>query len=434
MADGKEQGRQQVAAKRFWAQIDYEDSYVQPLILQALRSQLPSELYEIVTALPAFDGDDRKFLQIRQYESLAFDLALQRPNDILINAYIIRKALVRKHFLAATISSWITKRPGSMLKNHVKQALEFELDYAEFLDEALAESYELRDSLAKNEPLEADHRQWWILKPSMSDQGQGLRLFSTEEELAAIFEEWEEGLDSDDDSKAVDVDDPSNNVIASQLRHFVAQEYVHPPLLLPSASNHKFHVRTYVLAVGALAVYVYRPMLALFAADAYEPPWESLELGGHLTNTCFQGGDVRDGTVRQFWDLDDEVPGLPADWKDKAFSQICAISGETFEAAARNMMVHFQVLPCSFEVFGVDFLIDAEGNAWLLEINAFPDFKQTGDELKPLVQGLWEEVFDVAVRPFFDIPDIAVGGQGLAEPKAKKQRLAKVLDIDLGRK
>jgi tubulin--tyrosine ligase len=421
MAGVEEQGHQLVAATPFYAQIDYEDPYVQPLILEALRSQLPPDLYDIVTALPSFDPPGRGFLQIRQYESLAFELAMQRPSEVLINAYIIRKALVRKHFLAATIASWITKQPGSMLKEHVKPAVEFELDYAEFLDEALLEAYELRDSLAKNESLGPDQRQWWILKPSMSDRGQGIRLFSTEEELAAIFEEWEEGLDSDeeedDESNAA-----SNNVIASQLRHFVAQEYIHSPLILPSSSNRKFHIRTYVIAVGALAVYVYRPMLALFAADAYEPPWNSLALEGHLTNTCFQGGDMRDGTVRQFWDLEDVVPELPGDWKTRAFDQICGISGETFEAAARNMMVHFQALPCSFEIFGFDFLLDAEGTAWLLEINAFPDFKQTGSELKSVVRGLWEEVFDVAAKPFFGIPH------------TESKRLTKVLDIDLGRR
>jgi hypothetical protein len=67
------------------------------------------------------------------------------------------------------------------------------------------------------------------------------------------------------------------------------------------------------------------------------------------------------------------------------------------------MTVHFQALPNAFEVFGVDFLVDANGDAWLLEVNAFPDFRQTGDELKGLVQGLWADVVDVMVREFFGL-------------------------------
>ena len=66
------------------------------------------------------------------------------------------------------------------------------------------------------------------------------------------------------------------------------------------------------------------------------------------------------------------------------------------------MTVHFQPLPNAFEVFGVDFLVDAAGTAWLLEINAFPDFKQTGDDLRlrEVVAEFWADVLRLAVRPF----------------------------------
>jgi hypothetical protein len=62
----------------------------------------------------------------------------------------------------------------------------------------------------------------------------------------------------------------------------------------------------------------------------------------------------------------------------------------------------------------------------LLEINAFPDFAQTGDELNSIVQGLFEEVVDVAIKPFF----------GLAtqeEQTLERERMALALDINLGR-
>jgi hypothetical protein len=420
------------ATRPIYAQIAYEDLYVQPLLLEALKSCLPPTSYELITSLPT--DPNVPLLQILQYESLAFDLALQNPDQVLINAYIIRKALIRKHFLAATIAHWIKKRPDSILARNVKPAYEFELDYAEFLDEALTEAYEMRDSLNRNAKLSPDQREWWILKPSMSDRGQGIRIFSTDEELTAIFEEWEVVEDSDEevDSKLDEKDDSSqvafsSNIITSQLRHFVTQPYIHPPLLLNSTER-KFHIRTYVLAVGALKVYVYRPMLALFAAANYSPPWVDADLKAHLTNTCLQGTDISEGNVRLFWNLEDRAPHLPSNWKDSVFNQICEITGEVFEAAARNMLVHFQALPCSFEIFGLDFLVDEAGKAWFLEANAFPDFKQTGDDLKDVVQGLFEEVMDIAVKPFFNI------GTPRVTTNTPNERAVKVLDIDLGRK
>jgi len=80
------------------------------------------------------------------------------------------------------------------------------------------------------------------------------------------------------------------------------------------------------------------------------------------------------------------------------------VTGEVFKAAAKGMLVHFQTLPNAFELFGVDFLVDEKGHVWLLELNAFPDFRQTGEQLKREVVGrLFEAVVDVAIKPFFGI-------------------------------
>ena len=74
------------------------------------------------------------------------------------------------------------------------------------------------------------------------------------------------------------------------------------------------------------------------------------------------------------------------------------------------MGVYFQPLPNAFDIFGVDFMVDADGTAWLLEVNAFPDFAQTGDDLKELVQGLMKEVVECAVKPFYGLGDTASQG------------------------
>ena len=251
--------------------------------------------------------------------------------------------------MAQTIHQHVAKHPESPLSKAFPLACDFEIDYAEFLDEALAEAYELQESLRANEEKNGKDRQWWILKPGMSDRGQGIRLFSTEKELMDIFESFEEGEDSDEDTGENNEDQRENKgtaVITSQLRHFVAQEYIHPPLLI---KNHKFHIRTYVLSVGGLKVYVYKPMLALFAANQYSPPWkESQDLTGHLTNTCLQSGK-REGSVMLFWDLHVSLPG-GAPTLEKVWGSLCEIVSATFEAAATGQRVHFQVCAPSYPI------------------------------------------------------------------------------------
>ncbi|KAJ5748967.1 Survival protein SurE-like phosphatase/nucleotidase [Penicillium nucicola] len=417
--------------------IDCDDTYVQEMIERAITRRL-GDSCKRVSSLDDLPERSVPLFQYREYERLEFEHIISRPSTSLGNAYVIRKALIRKHYLSNTVANWVSKHPDSVLRNHFKPAFDFELDYSEFLDDALLEAYELNDSLAKNEERPDSEKEWWILKPGMSDRGQGIRIFNSEDQLREIFEEWDEPSDDEsgsekDEEENEDEDQDASGahdtgVVTSQLRHFLVQPYIDPPLLLPSSSNRKFHIRTYVLACGSLKVYVFKEMLALFAAKAYCAPHEEVDdvadLARHLTNTCFQeGGSSNEGSVRRFWDLDHHVPGLSDDWKEKIFDQICAVTGEVFEAAARGMMIHFQTLPNAFELFGVDFLVDSNGSAWLLELNAFPDFAQTGEDLKEVVVGrLFEEMVDVAVKPFFGLEESGSGDMKL------------VADLDLGRK
>ncbi|KAA8615436.1 tubulin-tyrosine ligase [Pyrenophora tritici-repentis] len=389
---------------KIYALINYEDAYVQPLILSALEKCLPPLSYHLITSLSDLPKPTSRLLQFVQYEAIDWDHLTSHPTTSLANAYVIRKALIRKHYLSTTIANWVTKYPDSVLKDHVKSSVE--------------------------------------------------------------FEEWDpESSDDEDENARSDINDANkeekqenDGIITSQLRHFIAQPYIHPPLLLPppqtpqdtstsTSSLRKFHIRTYVLATGALQVYIYRPMLALFAARPYLRPWDAAlqknrdeAMRAHLTNTCLQESGDREGSVGLFWDLPDELPTQPefsssgstaeakGDWKSQIFTEIQSITGATFEAAARGMGIHFQPLPNAFEVFGLDFMVSVEEDGglktWLLEVNAFPDFRQTGDELKGLVEGLLEGVVGVGIGGFF-----GVGGE-----KGREEKMVKVLDIDLGRR
>ncbi|KAH0604300.1 uncharacterized protein H6S33_006677 [Morchella sextelata] len=429
----------------YYALVDYSDPYVRPRIIAALQKHLPQIQILSSTPTPPLDPT-AKILHWSSYEAIPFEDILAHPDTALCCSYIIRKALIRKHYLSHTLASWTTKHPTSILATAASTTCELELDYAEYLDEALAEAYELRDSLAANDDKPAEQREWWILKPGMSDRGQGIRLFSTLPELEAVFEEFEGDTTDEDEDEADDTNNNNTNdndawgvengnavttpisdaaatasgIVTSQLRHFVAQSYIHPPLLI---NNTKFHIRTYVLAVGGLRVYVFRRMLALFAGRPYVAPWEeSADLAGHLTNTCLQSGE-RDGSVRLFWDLAGDVAG-GREALEGVWGKIQRVVGETWEAAARGQRVHFQALPNAFEVFGVDFLVDAGMGVYLLEVNAYPDFKQTGEELGGVIEGLFEGVVERAVMPFL--------GVGKEEGEDGESEMVKVLDVELG--
>lgn len=413
------------------AVISYEDSYVQPLILDALNSLFPQGVFNVITEVPESDEpalakivpSEDNILQITSYETIDFEYAASHERTTLINSYMIRKALIRKHFLSTTVDHWIAKHPESVLKKHIKRSEAFEVDFAEFLDDALVEAFDLRESMDRNEEqTDPNSKEWWILKPGMSDRGQGIKLFSTMDELQNIFDIWEEDQpDTDDEEEVADKDDDGDYITTSHLRHFVAQPYIHPPLLV-DGEKRKFHIRTYVMCTGSLDVWVYKHMLALFAGKPYTAPADAPEdIESFLTNTCLQDSP-NENTVRRFWDLP-----LSSDMRDDIFRQICDVTGEIFEAAAKAMPIHFQTMPNAFEVYGLDFLVDAQGTAYLLEVNAFPDFKQTGGDLKEIVSGFWKGVMRHSVAPFF-------GLGGSIKDQDGAEDMVPVRKVDLGRR
>ncbi|EPS44325.1 hypothetical protein H072_1683 [Dactylellina haptotyla CBS 200.50] len=455
--------------KPLCAFVDYTDDkdYVQPLIESALEKHIP--FLNLIHSASDLPPPTTNTITWAAYESLDFPTLLTHPSTQLFNAYVIRKALIRKHYLLNTIENYTKKNPNCLLNSAAPVSVSFEVDYAEFLDEALLEAYELSESMTENETKSVSERQWWILKPGMSDRGVGIRLFSSMEQLQEIFdafEEDEDDEDEEDDEDAYEDEDMAKSddgegditsgitnsnttelkiksfkdtggIVTSRLRHFVAQMYIPPVLLTPRKKNEagdvplprKFHIRTYVLAVGALKVFVYKEMLALFAAKEYIAPEDSVidptsaDLSAHLTNTCLQTGD-HDGSVVPFWRLTEEFE-VDKEKVEGWFGQVCEITGELFKAAVGSGRIHFQPLPNAFEIFGLDFLVGEDGGVRVLEVNAFPDFRQTGEEEKSLVGGLFEEVVRVGIKPFF--------GEKDGEEKSGEGRMVRVLDMEVGR-
>ncbi|SCU92259.1 LAMI_0E09516g1_1 [Lachancea mirantina] len=349
-------------------------------------------------------GVNARVLHYGEYEHIDFDRLSQPSGDYYANCYAYRKALIRKHYLAHTVRAYVAKNPNALLAKAFMESFPINVDYAEFLDDALDEAWELRQELEREQ-------KWWILKPSMSDKAQGIRVFKSVEELQAIFDSFEEEGVSDDDEKGENHD---TRVVTSQLRDFLVQEYLLKPLLLPSMDNRKFHIRCYVTSRGDLQVFVFDRMLALFAPSAFVSPAEVSEysptdinaLACHLTNTCLYVDEnfMKTNAVREFDDLSD----LSTDEKLRIKSQIHEITKELFLAAVTTNRMNFQPLERGFEIYGLDFLVDENLDVKVLEVNAFPDFKQTGEELRSLVEELFDEVVKQCVVP------IVTGGNAIS--------------------
>lgn len=61
----------------------------------------------------------------------------------------------------------------------------------------------------------------------------------------------------------------------------------------------------------------------------------------------------------------------------------------------------------AFEIFGYDFLIDARGKVWLIEINTNPCLEFAGSLLSRVIWHMVENSFAIAIDPLLlDLPEV----------------------------
>lgn len=424
--------------KRRVALVQYPPSqaFVLASLLPAIANELPG--WKVVTTRDELDAGEVPDLQWSDYDELDWDSGLEEGR--IANSYVIRKGLIRKNHLAHTISLYLSKNPASPLRQATLRTFIFNLSFPDELDELLQDDlYELAEAFREDEGKDAAGAKWWILKAALADKGNGIRLFSNREMLEEIFEEFDVDSEEEEEEESGSEDEGGESSVAprsfgadtkvdsSQMREWVIQEYISSPLLLdPVASSdstpRKFHLRVYVLAVGGLSVYVHHPYLALFAPTPYEHPTLSptgaVDLSSHLTNTCLQtapDAETREGqlafAVETFQSLGErtvlEGPHKGTELGEERIREVeekvCQTVRETFKAGV-SAGSGFQVLPNCFEIFGVDLLVSDDFAVSLLEINACPDFTQTGVELQSVIDDLFAQTLQVAVVPFFTTP------------------------------
>ncbi|KAI9512798.1 TTL-domain-containing protein [Russula earlei] len=408
----------------------------------------------------------RKLIQWSTYDGIDHALTHSHHHDVLSSSYIIRKALIRKHFLSRSIRSYLTKHPDSVLRTAVPKTWEIEIAFSDELDDLWAdELWDLSELLLASADADETKKMWWILKPGMADRGMGIRLFDSKEGLRRTLDEFDDDDEEEEEEEGPDCgegrhdgngdgdgpgfgaaaqDDDDTSVAVSQLRHFVIQEYLSRPLLLDPREvplgdvvdsprrpfdrlrGHKFHLRAYCVASGDLTLYWYTRMLALFSSKPYTPPArandaDAIDLAPHLTNSSLQIRRGEEG-VRLFDELlgchilsCEPGPGgttLTLDHLVNVQDQVADTLAETFRAALESP-IHFQPLPNAFELYGVDFLVEhiasespqQQFQVKLLEINAEPAIELTGPRLTWILKDLFDAVAYVCVDPFVrDVP------------------------------
>lgn len=196
-------------------------------------------------------------VQIKDFENITWEPVM--AGKCGASSYLVRKGLSRKAQLSLQLRRYCSKNPTSVLSSAVPFTViletwnafeEMKLDFgrgtfASFDDHGITKA-PLRQRLdwclvdAKATVEDEQYKgATWILKPSVTNKGMDI----------VVAKEWEDILSALEN--------------ADHIREWVMQRYIERPLLV---GGHKFHLRVYVMCVGALRVFVYDRILMLIAA------------------------------------------------------------------------------------------------------------------------------------------------------------------------
>lgn len=194
----------------------------------------------------------------------------------------------------------------------------------------------------------------WICKPSRGTKGQGIQIFTDPDALLQFADDSEAGV-------------------------YVVQRYIERPLLL--TGGRKFDIRMWVIAHSTttvpLRLYLYREGVLRTASTAFSMDNLDDEFT-HLTNHAVQEkhadfNTFEEGNELFFDDFQADLAkgGHPWDFRKDGIQQVRSIVEHSFRASW-DILRPPDGKYNTFQVFGYDFMVDADYKVWLIEVNAAP--------------------------------------------------------------
>lgn len=255
----------------------------------------------------------------------------------------------------------------------------------------------------------------WIVKPSSSSQGRGIRLINdlNSLDLAKYYQDWRDAKDS-----------IATDLGAKKPRTFVVSQYIDNPFLI---SGYKHDIRLYVLVSSyhPLEVHLYREGLVRFATKLYDPDAaravgpHKQTMFSHLTNTSINKfnpmfkkrgtlvgtettemraferamystlgyGDLGKRTLRQLFNyFHREGIDYKPIWK--TIRQIVLLT----------LLPLCHLVPRTgascFELYGFDIMLDSKLKPWLIEVNFSPSLALETVTDQSIKEPLLEDVID----------------------------------------
>ncbi|CAG9462837.1 unnamed protein product [Pedinophyceae sp. YPF-701] len=218
----------------------------------------------------------------------------------------------------------------------------------------------------------------WIVKPGAMNRGRGIELADSMEKIKAIV-----------------ASGPAGST-------WVVQKYIERPLLV---GGRKFDIRAFALVTPDGGLKMFEDAYVRTSSSAYNLA-ELGDLAAHLTNDAVQKshgtyGAHEDHNKLSLEELDEKTGGRH-NIVHKFKTEMRQIVADVFGGVAQKFNTsNFQ---WTFELFGLDFMLDDRGQVYLIEINTSPALFLHGSKLTKMLPQVIEGIVQCCVDPKFPPP------------------------------
>lgn len=288
--------------------------------------------------------------------------AAQSPTHFNLHQHLLQKGWATSRF------TWRAGFSDYNLGFHVAAAQQ--LEYKHLLAELVKQycphimplTYSINDDNWREVLKQLPQLPLWILKPSLLNNGQHIKLFCSISDLAAHY--------------------ATNQRLGGA---HVIQQYLHSPHLL--RGEHKYSIRVFVILSNYDGTYVYQQGYFNVAKHPYTT--QVVDLRPHLTNEHLS---TEDSNVIQ-------IPSVRFDFFMKQYEQIKYSLTMVLQGLQQCFPLAFSVQKSrQLAIFGFDFMADNAGKIWLLEANHGPCFPIAADH--PLQVHLYANFWHALISSF----------------------------------
>ncbi|CAD8142867.1 unnamed protein product [Paramecium octaurelia] len=268
----------------------------------------------------------------------------------------------------------------------------------------------------------------WLLKPTFLNRGRGIQIFDNLETLVKLVSDFQEGLKEkalNQKEESSGEDDTPKQVQSAQItkkepnqqikqqssgqciiksHSFVIQKYIERPALI---NKRKFDIRVWGLITHELDAYFFQEGYIRTSSEDFTYNIENTFV--HLTNNAIQKysqnyGQFEDGNQLSFKNYQDylqsqkincNVQDLINKMKERIWMVFNSVKNK----------INFEDRKYCFEIFGFDFILDADQEVWLIEVNTNPCIEESSPLLKMYIPRMLDDAFKLTLDVLFPPPN-----------------------------